>query len=230
MGVRARRLAWPALTTAILFAVLIALGTWQVQRLAWKRGILDRIAQAEASDAEPLPPEPTSYAKVRAVGRFRPDATALYGAEVHETVQGPLLGAQLLAVLDRADAPPVLVDRGWVPLQRTRPLVQTAGEVAVEGFVRPRATAGLFSAPDDAAGRHFYTLDPAAICGVLGVPGCLPFTLVATGPAPADGYPDPARHLPRPDNNHLSYAITWYGLAGALLVVFGVYARRSLRA
>jgi surfeit locus 1 family protein len=53
---------------------------------------------------------------------------------------------------------------------------------------------------------------------------------VALGPTPPNGYPDPAKHLPRPPNNHLSYAITWYGLAAALVVIFVVWARKALTA
>ncbi len=71
------------------------------------------------------------------------------------------------------------------------------------------------------AARQFYTLDPKAIGAALGVPDPAPFTLVALGPSTAETYPAPAQHLPRPPNNHLSYAITWYGLAVALVVIFG---------
>ena len=56
------------------------------------------------------------------------------------------------------------------------------------------------------------------------------FILVAMGPSPQERYPDPAHHLPRPLNNHLSYAITWYGLAVALVVIFVLWARKALDA
>jgi surfeit locus 1 family protein len=55
-----------------------------------------------------------------------------------------------------------------------------------------------------------------------------PFILIAMGPTPQAGYPIPAEHLPRPPNNHLSYAITWYGLAVALVVIFAVWSRKAL--
>ena len=64
----------------------------------------------------------------------------------------------------------------------------------------------------------------------LGFGSVAPFILVAMGPAPPERYPDPARHLPRPPNNHLSYAITWYGLAIALVVIFVLWARKVLSA
>jgi surfeit locus 1 family protein len=132
--------------------------------------------------------------------------------------------------LERSDGPPILVDRGWVPISRRHAIAMPPGEVSVEGYVRPAVRPGVFSATDDPVGRHFYTLDPVAIGAALGVTGLAPFTLVALGTGPPELYPDPARHLPRPPNNHLSYAITWFGLAVALLVVFVVWASRVIRA
>jgi surfeit locus 1 family protein len=67
------------------------------------------------------------------------------------------------------------------------------------------------------------------IGAAVGEPGLAPFTLIAMGSPTADSYPIPAQTLPRPLNNHLSYVITWYGLAVALVVIFGVWVRKALR-
>jgi surfeit locus 1 family protein len=225
-----RRLVVPATVTAVMLAVLISLGVWQVHRLAWKEGILAQIASAEtgppvamADDAQPTP-----YSKVAVTGRFREDLSALYGDEVRQTPDGVRMGAQLVVPLMRKDAPPLLVDRGWVPLTRPRPIGMPAGEVTVDGYVRPADRPGPFSAHDDVAMRRFYTLDPSAIGAALGLK-VAPFTLVALGEPPPDLFPDPARHLPRPPNDHLSYAITWFGLALALAVIFVVWSAKVLR-
>jgi surfeit locus 1 family protein len=121
------------------------------------------------------------------------------------------------------------VNRGWVPQKRDTPLDNPAGMVSVTGYVRPRDTQSWFSASDDPAARQFFTLDPLAIGAAVGVADVAPFTLVAMGPSPTGSYPAPAQHLPRPPNNHLSYVITWYGLAVALAVIFGVWVRKALR-
>nr|WP_283949490.1 SURF1 family protein [Limobrevibacterium gyesilva] len=210
-----------------MLAVLIGLGTWQVERLAWKTNLLNQLAQAEARPAELLPADPSPFVRVRVEGRLRNDLAALYGAEGRETAQGPQMGGQQIVPMERPGADPILVDRGWVPDRR--PMPAATGTVVVEGYVRPAEHAGWFSAKDDPQARRFYTLDPQAIGAALGLARVAPFTLVAVGSAPPELYPDPARHLPRPPNNHLSYAITWYGLAVALVVIFVLYVRKAAR-
>ncbi|MES2712454.1 MAG: SURF1 family cytochrome oxidase biogenesis protein [Pseudomonadota bacterium] len=87
----------------------------------------------------------------------------------------------------------------------------------------------MFAATDDLAGRRFYSFDPVRIGQALGLPAVMPFGLVALSEAPPGTLPDPSRTLPRPNNNHLGYVITWYGLALALLVVFAIWGRRRMR-
>jgi surfeit locus 1 family protein len=227
---RYRRLVVPATATAIMLMILISLGVWQVHRLAWKQGILAQIATAETGPPVAMADDatPTPYSKVAVTGRFREDLSALYGDEVRQTPDGVRMGAQLIVPLVRKDGSTLLVDRGWVPLTRPRPIGMPAGEVTVDGYVRPADRPGPFSAHDDVAMRRFYTLDPTAIGAALGLK-VEPFTLVALGEPPPDLFPDPARHLPRPPNDHLSYAITWFGLALALAVIFTIWSAKVLR-
>src|SRR5690349_10766168 len=128
---RFRRLVWPASFTLAVLAVLIGLGTWQLQRLAWKQGVLRQIERAEAAPAVALPADPEPFEKVRAKGRIRADLSGLYGAEVRETPAGPQMGAHLIAPLERPDAPAVLVDRGWIPSPSARPITSPGDPVAV---------------------------------------------------------------------------------------------------
>lgn len=222
-----RRLLVPALSSAVMLLALLALGTWQMQRLAWKTALLARIDAAEQAPPVPLADAPAPFAKVLATGHLRGDLAALYGAEVRDAPAGPVLGGQLIEPLERAGGDPVLVDLGWVPTEGGTKPQPLAGQASVVGFVRPAEQAGWISAADDPGKRLFYTLDPQAIGAALGLKRVAPFTIVALGAAPASGYPDPARQLPRPPNNHLQYAITWYGLAAVLLVVFGAYVRKG---
>jgi surfeit locus 1 family protein len=221
-----RRVLLPVLVVLPAFAILVAFGTWQLHRLHWKTEVLAAIAAAEAAPPVPLGAAPAAFAKVLARGRFDHDREARLGLEVRGTV----LGTHLLTPLLRDGAAPLLVDRGWVPMTRDRPLDRPEGEVAVTGWVRPAEPGGWLSATDDVPGRQFYSFDPAAIGAAIGLPAIAPFGLVALAEAPPAGtLPEPGRTLPRPPNNHLGYVITWYGLAAALLAVFAVWMRRRLK-
>jgi surfeit locus 1 family protein len=227
---RYRKLLVPGLMTGVMLVVLAGLGVWQVHRLAWKEGILAAIDRAETGPPVPMTGDaaPAAYTKVSATGHFREDLSALYGDQVRQTPDGVRMGAQLIVPLIRPGEDTVLVDRGWVPLSRAHPIGMPAGEVTVAGYVRPPDRPGPFSAHDDVAMRRFYTLNPQAIGAAIGLK-VAPFTLVALGPPPADLFPDPARRMPRPPNDHLSYAITWFGLALALAVIFVVWSVKVLR-
>lgn len=223
-----RRLIPLVLATLPVLALLLTLGTWQVNRLRWKTSLLADIAASEAAPPQPLGASPATFAKVVVNGRFDHAREALLGVEV----RGTTLGSHLLVPLLRPDAPPILVDRGWVPLERARPLDQPMGEVSVTGYMIPADQRDWVSAKDDVPGRRFYIFDPAAIGTALNLPGVLPFGLVALAPAdqplgqPTSVLPAAARSLPRPTNPHLGYAITWYGLACALVGVAVVFALR----
>ncbi len=235
MNAKLRRLLWPGLMTAGMLIVLLGLGSWQVKRLFWKEALLAQIAHAEAAPPIALPNDPSPFVKVSVTGTYLPDASALYGADVRDDASGPTMGAQLIVPLRQTNGEVILVDRGWVPLSRTHPIDQPAGMVTVSGYVWFGDTAHWFSAPDDVAARHFFTLDPKKIATTVGQPNASPYVLVQLANSPAanpklEQWPVPARHLPRPPNNHLSYVITWYGLAVALLAIFVVWARKELRA
>lgn len=224
MSAGIRRLLWPGLMTVVMLAILLSLGTWQMQRRDWKLALLAAIDSAEANPAVPLPASPAPFSKVLVEGTFAPQSpTARYGAEVR---QGQM-GAHLIAALRLADGSAVLADLGW--LADASGTALPAGPIRFEGFIRPGETAGWAAATDNLAQRRFYTLDPAKIGLALGQSTVPPYVLIVLGPSPAPGQPDPARRLPRPNNDHLSYALTWYGLAAVLAVIFLVYARKAPR-
>lgn len=218
-----RRLLVPAISTVIMLVVLVGLGVWQLQRRAWKHDLLARIDAAEHLPAVPMPELPDSFAKVHLAGRLRTDLQARYGAEL----RGDTLGAQLIVPLERDGAAPVLVDLGWLPNDRISHLAFPKD--SVDGFIRPPEHAGTFSGTDDPGQHLFYTLDPAVIGASLGYSKVAPFTLVAMGAVPTGVYPVPATEMPRPVDNHLQYAFTWFGFALTLLVIFTLYARKLLR-
>ncbi len=218
-----KKLLVPAVSTVVMLALLIGLGVWQLQRRDWKHGLLEQIAAAERNPAIAFTNDLPPFAKVRVAGMLRTDLLVRYGTEV----RADTLGSHVVVPLLRDGAAPILVDLGWAPDQPRDPMVFPQG--AVEGYLRPAEHAGTFSAKDDPAKRLFYTLDPAPIGAALGLPKVAPVTLVAMGPSVLGRFPDPVQTLPRPPDNHLQYAFTWFGFAVTLLIIFVLYARKTLR-
>jgi len=223
-----KRLAGPAIGTLFLFTILVGLGVWQVQRLQWKNRLLAEIDRAEKLPAGVLGTDPRPFEKVTLSGKWLP-LTAHYGVEVRDTPQGARMGSQLVVPLARPGAPAVLVLLGWV--MDGTPVVLPPSEVRVVGYVRPPEHRGWLSAGDNARTRRFFSLDPGEIGKALAV-DVEPFTVVALREGDVKGQvntePVAASELPRPLNNHLSYAFTWFGLAVTLLVVFGAWVRKQL--
>jgi len=233
-----QRLVLPSFLALPVLALLLVLGGWQVQRLAWKDGLLADIAAAQAEPPIPAPVAPEPFTHITATGRFRPGAEAILGLEV----RGILLGGSLIAVLDREGEPPLLVDRGWVPMEGGD-VERPEGLVTVTGYARYSDPRSPFAAADDVAGRRFLTFDAPAIAATLGAPEAPAYALTVVRPGPARGpsgfgaapppsrgpLPDAARGFPAPHNPHLGYALTWFGLAAAWVAVFLLWASRRLR-
>ncbi len=232
-----RRVVLPSFLALPVLGVLLALGIWQVQRLGWKGALLEQLAAAQAGP--PVPADrPVAFAHIVASGRFRHDLEVLLGSEV----RGPVLGATLITPLERDGAAALLVERGWVPLNRAG-VDRPAGEITVQGYMRPAEPAGLLSAADSPAQRRFHNFDPPVIGAALGL-AVAPFglTVVRPGAARPDGglgstpaantggVPSPATGFPQPSNPHLGYAITWFGLALAWTAIFALWANSRIRA
>ncbi len=231
---RFRPQLWPSLTTAIALALLVAMGGWQLDRLAWKRALIADFSARMASPARALPPPPVDaaalrYRPIRLQGRFRHDRELYLEARSHQGQAGLHVVTPL--VLD--DGRVVLVDRGWVPPGRRRPETRAAGQVA--GPVSLTATLWIggwkgydFLRPEnDPAGNAWVWMDLPRMAESVGLDGVARGYYLVAGAAPnPGGLPigrAPGVELP---NNHLVYAITWYALAFVLLVIYLLHQSR----
>ena len=221
----AKPIGGAAIATVIACAILIALGMWQLRRLHWKESLIVRIDAAEQAPPVPLGPgTPPLFTRVRVHGTLRAEHLALFGADV----RGMHMGAQAIQLLDRPGNQPLLVVLGWVSTDGAAPRPLT-GEADITGYIRLPDPPGWLSASDDLEGRHFYALNPSTIAASLGAADAAPFMLVALGPPAPSAQPQPADALPRPVNNHLQYALTWFGLAASLMGVFVAWVRQQTK-
>ncbi|MDX7949756.1 SURF1 family protein [Lichenihabitans sp. Uapishka_5] len=233
---RLRGLVGPVLAFLLAFALLIALGLWQLRRLTWKTELLAQIAERTTAPPQPLPPADTwpslrpvdyAYRHVVLTGTF------LHGDEAHvfrplsaETARGPFhgLGDLVLTPLRLDDGRVVIVNRGFVPQDRlaasARPTGQIPGRVVVTGLMREPESRNPFTPADDPGAGTWFTRDPAAMAAWFHIEGVAPFTIDADAGALPGGLPQGGETVLDIPNNHLSYAMTWFGLAGGLCLVF----------
>ena len=231
---------------AAAFAILIGLGTWQVQRLHWKEGL---IAQIEARIHQPpvaiadlqdrvSEPGALEYTPVTVRGIFQHGDEMFFFA-THEGQSGWFVYTPLLLAPDEnhASGGAVIVNRGFVPYDRrdpaTRPGSQPEGEVAVTGLARERLEGKpSFIVPDNRPDeRTFYWKDWTSMVEIAGLDASdtVPYFIDA-GPAEnPGGLPVGGVTIVDLPNSHLQYAVTWYGLAAALLAVAGGWFWRRRR-
>jgi len=234
-GPRHFRPSLPAtLITVPAVAIMLGLGTWQVQRMGWKAELMDRVAQRAASAPVPLPaslddPAAWEFRPVSLAGRFQNDRELLVIARPH---QGQA-GYEVVTPLRRADGGGVvLVNRGFVPMDRRDPASRAAGlvegETLVRGVVRLPQPPGLFQ-PDNRPGADIWLrVDPPTMAASRRLAGPVaPFTVEALPGQSPGGLPtgiEPRVELP---NNHMQYAFTWYALAATLAAIYVLSQRKN---
>lgn len=226
---RWRRLIGMGIFSLVMFALLIALGIWQVHRWHYKNRIQREIHSSRLAPPVPLGDRPMPYQKVGVTGHWIAGRAAFFGDQIHNSPRGQLRGSQLIMPFRRDNGDIVLVDLGWVPGSAPHPVPVPAGPAIVSGFVQAPQNYGPFAAHSNAAAKIFYRLDPGAIGAALGFSRVAPFTLMMLGPRPIAGGPIPAASLPHPPNNSKQYALTWFGLSLVVVFEFIFYARKRLR-
>jgi len=239
-----RRLAVQGVLAAVGFIILVSLGVWQVQRLQWKEALIARVESrlkaepvaAPGPGAWPtLDPVAAEYEPVTVTGRYLNDKEAHVVFALTEP-KGPIggIGYMVMTPFETADGWIVYVNRGFVPRDRKDPASRAEGIIdgttTVTGLLRETSRAAWFSPADNPAHNEWFSRDPAAFATASGLPGdkIAPYIIdVVFDPNLPGGLPQGGETLVSFPNNHLQYAITWFGLAIALAVIFTTFALRQ---
>jgi surfeit locus 1 family protein len=225
-----------AVAAVLLFCVFMMLGTWQVQRRAWKLDLIARVDQRVHAPAVPPPPPAewsqviaanSEYRHVRVTGTFLNDSETLVQAL---TVLGA--GDWVLTPLRLQDGSIVMVNRGFVPQERRERAAHGAGAATtgatVTGLLRITEPKGAFLRRNDPARNLWYSRDVPAIAAARGLSRVAPYFVDeeagGDSTAPVGGLTVIAFR-----NTHLVYAITWYGLALMVLVGAWIVVREERR-
>lgn len=243
-------MAMLALAGIALFVVFIALGTWQVERRAWKLQVIERVSQRLHTPPISMPPASAwpamdgashEYQPIQVQGHWLADKTVLTQAATE-------LGAGFWVVtpLQTDDNQQVLINRGfipqslraqWAPPSASDP-AQHEAQVQITGLIRMSEPGGGFLRTNDPAQQRWHSRDVAAIAQALNLQQAAPFFIDAGLPAQNANvlattnngpWPRSGLTVVRFHNSHMVYLLTWYGLALMVAGAAVVVARYELR-
>ena len=234
-----RGLVVPSLLALASFVALLGLGHWQLERKAWKENLIDTIGARLAAPPVALPPPARWMGLDPADDEFRRvffRAEFLRGKEgrvytggsgLREDIKGP--GYFAFAPARLADGSVVVVNRGYVanphPDASLGPIGLGDGAADVVGVMRWPEEPGWFVTAYDAKEDLWLIRDQVAMAARYGWGAVAPFYVDQEAPVPAGGVPRPAPLRANLRNEHLQYALTWFGLATVLAIAFGFWVR-----
>lgn len=223
----------PAILTIIMLSVLLMLGFWQVERLAWKEDLLARIAERQKAAPLTLSSQADLLALTKADDEYRRAilrgtygrAQLFWFTQIEDKPQGlprqDAAGYHVLVPFVLRDGTPLLLDRGFVPARlKDMPDANpdTPQDLAV--ILRWPDARGRFDNADKPSEGLVYVRDPQVIGGYWGL--TLP-AFLAEAALPGQHWPRGGQTRMNIANNHLQYAGTWFGLAIVLVIISGLW-------
>ena len=238
-----RSLVVPAVCTVLGLALLIGLGVWQLERKAWKEGLIDAITRRmnAAPIALPLPERWSGldaahdeFTRVTFRAAFENDREALVfaGASAFRPDTSGT-GYWVFTPARLEGGARVVVNRGFLPEANKNPATRAAGladrPIDIVGVLRWPEHAGWFTPAGEPARNLWFARDQRTIAAAKGWGDVAAFYVEQEAPLPPGGLPLPGKLTVNLPNNHLQYAITWFALALALAGVFVAFARARRR-
>jgi cytochrome oxidase assembly protein ShyY1 len=242
-----RRILGLGIFTLLTLALLIGLGVWQLQRRVEKHALIAALTERLAAAPEALPspaqwngltPARDEFRRVRFSAAYeqRPDAMVYSsGSAIREDISGPGTWAFLPARLPTGGT--IVINTGFVQntmqdrAQQDRAVTRlvTGVPVTLTGYIRFPESAGALTPAENPDKRLWFTRDHVAMARALGWGEVAPFYIDLESPVPESGIPKPGPLEVHLKDDHLQYAITWFGLAGAVVIAFGVWLRGQRR-
>ncbi|WP_420345251.1 SURF1 family protein [Pelagibius sp.] len=238
---RFRPTFWATVCAIPALAILIALGTWQVQRLHWKEGEIAKRVERSQGPAIPLPasfPDPAAveFTRVGLSGSFLHEQEFYLGART----ENGRVGLNVVTPFRLDDGRTLLVNRGWVPQEYRDPATrgegQLAGPLAIEALLRTDGWKGVEFAkpPNKPEERFYFWLDLPVMAadletGGIGQPIVTAVYADAVAAEVPGGLPIGGQTRIALKNDHLEYALTWYSFAVILAVIYFLFHYRPER-
>jgi cytochrome oxidase assembly protein ShyY1 len=244
---RRRGIAGFAIFTLVMLMVFIGLGVWQLQRRVEKHALIAALTEQLAAEPSALPspsdwsqltPAKDEFRRVRFSATYErsPDAMVYSsGSSVREDISGPGTWAFLPARLENGET--VVINTGFVPNTMQDRAIEdravarliTPQPAMLTGYIRFPESAGLLTPSENLTRRLWFTRDHLAMARALNWQSVAPFYIDLEQPVPPNGIPKPGPLEVHLKDDHMQYAITWFALAGAVVIAFGVWARGQAR-
>jgi surfeit locus 1 family protein len=235
-----RSLIAPGLASLVALGIMISLGIWQLERKAWKEGLLAQIdARAHGAPTAALPEAEWAtwsaagdeFRRIQLSGTFRHDLEIQLHGLAH--VRGSAVqGYYVFTPLALESGAAIIVNRGFVPTElrdpKTRAEGQVTGPASVTGLVRAPEPHGWFLPANDPGRNEWFVRSIADMAGAHGLARVAPFYVDADASPNPGGWPRGGHTRLTLKNDHLGYALTWFGLAATLVGVFAVFAWHRL--
>ena len=224
---------WPTVFLVPALALMLGLGIWHIERLAWKTDLIDRIEHGLAAPPAPLPAEIDpgfDYRHVTVTGRFDAAHAFRLLARVHDGAAGIQVVTPLLP---DDGGPAVMVNRGWVPLGPDgKPAAfdpPPDGTVTVEGVARRPLPQGWMQPGNSPASNEWFWVDLPAMAAAAGLDREAPVVVEQAAGPDRTHYPLGGQTNIDLPNNHLEYAITWFSFAFMLVAIYLLHHLRRGR-
>jgi cytochrome oxidase assembly protein ShyY1 len=233
--------------TLVMVTLLTGLGVWQLQRRVEKHALIVALTErlAAAPGSLPLPaqwsslsPQGDEFRRVRFTATYQPAPDAMVyssGSAVREDISGPGTWAFMPARLPTGET--IVINAGFVQntmqdrSQQDRAVTRlvTGEPVTLTGYIRFPEAAGALTPAENIAKRLWFTRDHLAMARALGWGDVAPLYIDLEQPVPASGIPKPGALEVHLKDDHLQYALTWFALAGAVVIAFGIWLRAQGR-
>ncbi len=224
----------------VMVSLLISLGVWQLHRKDEKHALIAALTERLATAPVSLPPksqwsnltpERDEFRRVVFLAAFQSDSNAAVyssGSALRTDISG--LGTFVFTPARLANGDIVVVDRGFLPDGATAKGDASREPVKLTGYIRFPEKAGWFTPHEDAGRRLWFLRDHLSMARAYGWGEVAPFYIDLETPTPKSGVPKPAPLQVHLKDDHLQYAITWFGLALAVAATFGFWIFGQRRA
>lgn len=217
---------WATFFTILSMAILCALGFWQVQRLHWKMDLLRTLDVEAAKDPAAIRMEFTDLIPQRnfhrgtVSGHYLNDREIALGPRTRDGVPG----YHILTPFMLENGGIVLVNRGWVPLDKKdaayRPESLVSGNTWVSGTIRTPEHANPFVPGNEPEKEQWFRVNLAQMAAARRLEKLAPILFYANATPEEVLYPAKDVLNVRPPNDHLSYALFWFTMAGVLGAIY----------